>query len=327
MNSLTINRALEKAMPALIPAAVATGLLFSNSLKEYSAFVTWIFAFLTFSGSLGSSFTDLGRVVKQPSPIITNLLILHAIMPLIGLGVAKLFFPSDPLTIAGFVLLFAIPTGIASMIWVSVYKGHAALTLTLIVVDTLLSPFMVPATLQLLVGAQVQMDTWGIMEGLLLMVVLPSIIGMAWNQLSKGRIKSVLGPPLSPFSKIGLFIVIAINTAVAAPNIKSAGMGIWKITVIALVTAALGYVLGWFISVLFKWNREETVALTFNSGMRNLSAGQVLAVTYFPAPVVLPVIAGSLFQQLLATIFGYAISRKADRNSKPDLEKMVEKRS
>ncbi len=38
--------------------------------------------------------------------------------------------------------------------------------------------------------------------------------------------------------------------------------------------------------------------------MRNISAGAVLAVSYFPAPVAVPVVLGMLFQQVLAALSG-----------------------
>lgn len=47
----------------------------------------------------------------------------------------------------------------------------------------------------------------------------------------------------------------------------------------------------------------------FSGGMRNISAGAVLAVSYFPPAVAVPVVLGMLFQQTLASIYGFAINR------------------
>ena len=43
--------------------------------------------------------------------------------------------------------------------------------------------------------------------------------------------------------------------------------------------------------------------------MRNISAGAVLATTYFPAAVAVPVVLGMLFQQMLASFFGYSLDK------------------
>ncbi|MNJ80971.1 hypothetical protein D3C77_795600 [compost metagenome] len=45
--------------------------------------------------------------------------------------------------------------------------------------------------------------------------------------------------------------------------------------------------------------------------MRNISAGAVLAVTYFPAPVAVPVVLGMVFQQTLASLAGYLLKYHA----------------
>ncbi|MNY74734.1 hypothetical protein D3C86_2138360 [compost metagenome] len=45
--------------------------------------------------------------------------------------------------------------------------------------------------------------------------------------------------------------------------------------------------------------------------MRNISAGAVLAVSYFPAPVAVPVVLGMVFQQLLASAVGFILGRRS----------------
>jgi BASS family bile acid:Na+ symporter len=308
-----LNRVLERWMPLLTPLGVLVGILASAQLKDYKQLVIWIFAGMTFIGSLGANFTDLGRVVRQPMPIIVNLMILHLVMPLIGWAVANAMFPGDVLTETGFILLFAIPTGVVSLVWVSIYRGNIALTLTLILVDTLLSPFITPATLSLFVGAKVQIDTWGMMQGLLWMIVIPSLAGMTLNQMTRGQIKQNWGPKLAPFTKIGLFTVVAINSAVVAPYLKEAGTDILFMIASTIGIVALGYALGWLVSQWLGWGRDVTIAMTFNTGMRNLSAGAVLAIAFFPPPVALPVITGMLFQQILASLFGFALAKTGKR--------------
>jgi BASS family bile acid:Na+ symporter len=310
-----LNKALEKFMPFLTPTGVALGLIFSAQLHSYSYLAIWIFAAMSFAGAIGSNFKDLGKVMMHPLPIVINFVILHMLMPLVGWAVGSIFFPGDDLTQTGFVLLFVIPTGVISLIWVTIYKGNLALTLALILLDTLLSPVIVPFSLSVLVGAKVQMDVWDIMKGLMYMVVIPSIVGMAMNQLTKGKIKLVWGPNLAPFSKLGLFVVVALNSAVVAPYLSQMNSKLVAILLLALICAPIGYTAGWMASRAFKWSPQVTVALTFNSGMRNLSAGAVLAVSFFPPPVALPVIAGMMFQQIIASIYGTRLGKAFGTNT------------
>ena len=304
------NRFIEKWMPLVTPCSVLLGVLFSAWLKPCAFLVPWIFAFMTFSGGLGSSFRDLKKVLQHPAPLMVCLLILHVWMPLVAWGVGSAVFPQDMYTVTGIVLAFIIPTGIISLMWVSIYQGSIALTLSILLLDTFLSPFVVPASLHILVGANVHINTWGMMLGLFFMVVLPSLVAMALNRKTDGRIKLTLGPKLAPFSKLGLICVVSINTSVVADYFTHIDRKFITVAMTVLCIAASGYIWGWWSGRLLKGDRGVIIAMTFNSGMRNISAGAVLAATYFPTPVVFPVMVGTLFQQILASSYAYFLGRR-----------------
>ena len=77
-----------------------------------------------------------------------------------------------------------------------------------------------------------------------------------------------------------------------------------------LLLVASGYVIGWLFAALFRQNHSITVSMIYGSGMRNISAGAVIASAYFPPEVAFPVMIGKLFQQILAALFGMLASRK-----------------
>lgn len=306
---VTINRVLERMMPFITPTSVIIGVLLSDVLKSEAYLVPWIFAFMTFIGSLGSNFRSLKDVVTHPMRMITALLILHILMPLWALLLGHVTFSGDVHTITGIVIAAIIPTGITSFIWVAIYRGNSALALTIILVDTFLSPFIVPYFVSLLAGEKVVIDVLGMMKGLIGMVVLPSLIGMALNELTKGKIKETLGIPLSPFSKVGLSAVVMINGAVVAPYLININFKLLMIAVLSLTVSASGYIFSVAIGRILKWRREDVTTLMFTGGMRNISVGAVLAVAYFEPAVAVPVVIGMLFQQVLASIFGHLLHK------------------
>lgn len=291
-------------MPLLTPSSVAIGVLAGTHLQPYAFLSPWVFAFMTFAGSLGAGFKEFAKVMTRPLPLVVNLLILHALMPFIAWGVANLLYPDDMHVVTGFLLAALIPTGISSFLWSSIYMGNIALTLSIILLDTMISPLVVPFGMYALLGAKVEMDAWDMMQGLFYMIVLPSLVGMLLHHFSKGRVKQTLAPKLAPFSKLGMGVVVAINSSMVANYFHAFDVKLLGMALVVLFLAILGYLLGWWISRLFGWERDVIVTLTFNSGMRNISAGAVMAITYFPATVALPVVLGMLFQQTLASSFG-----------------------
>ncbi|WP_064092906.1 bile acid:sodium symporter family protein [Rossellomorea aquimaris] len=305
----SFNKILEKLMPLITPTAVLIGVIFAHSLEQFTFIVPWVFAFMTFSGSLSSNFTSLKRAFQYPIPLLTALFILHILMPVWAFGIGGLMFGGDGLTVTGLLLATVIPTGITSFVWVSIYKGNIGLALSIILIDTILSPFIVPFSLSLFVGQKVEMDVWVIMSGLLYMVVIPSLIGMLGNHVTKGRIKDTLGVHLSPFAKLGIGIVVSINSSAVAPYLKNIDLKLILIALVVFFIAVSGFTFSWVLSILLKQTRDTRVSLLFTGGMRNISAGAVIAVQYFPAAVAVPVVIGMLFQQVLASLFGFLFHR------------------
>jgi predicted Na+-dependent transporter len=306
---LKLNKQLEKIMPLITPTSVVLGVLLSVYIKDFTYLIPWIFAFMTFAGSLNSNFKSLSDVVRHPLPIFAAMVLLHILMPIWAWGVGHITFQGDIFTITGIVLGMAIPTGITSFIWVSIYKGNIPLTLSIILIDTLLSPLIVPYCLSLLIGERIEMDVLGIMQGLVGMIVVPSIMGMLLNQFLIGDVTKKLSATLAPFSKISIGIVVMLNGAVIAPYLKEINLKLISITLVVFFIAVTGYVFSFLIGKLIRSDRDTVVSLTFSGGMRNISAGAVIAVTYFPPAVAVPVVVGMLFQQIIASFTGYFMGR------------------
>jgi BASS family bile acid:Na+ symporter len=304
-----LNHGLEKIMPLITPVSVVLGVLLATYLKDFAYLIPYIFAFMTFAGSLGSNFKSFKEAVSHPVPILAALVMLHIVMPLWALGVGHLTFNGDSYTITGLVMVMVIPTGVTSFIWASIYKGNIALTLSIILIDTILSPFVVPFTLSLIVGQKVEMDTWGMMKGLFGMVAIPSLLAMLINQWTKGKAKEILGAPLAPFSKLCVGITVMLNGAVVAPYLRNIDLKLVGIVTVVFFVALTGYMFSFLAANLLKRDRGTVVSLLFTCGMRNISAGAVIAVTYFPPAVAVPVVVGMLFQQVLASLNGAALDK------------------
>ncbi len=313
-----VNKMLERLVPFITPGSVIIGVLLADNLNGLGYLVPWIFAFMTFSGSLGSNFRSLKDVVLHPMRLITVLVILHIIMPLWAMFLGHITFSGDAHTITGILLAAVIPTGITSIMWVSIYRGNIALALSVILIDTFLSPFIVPLSISIFAGEKVVFDVFGLMKGLFGMVVIPSLLGMILNEVTKGKIQGKLGPKLAPFSKIGLAAVVMINSSVVAPYIIHIDLKLITIAALSLTICASGYFLSLLIGKYLKWERDFAIALVFTGGMRNISTGLVLAVSYFEPATAVPVVIGILFQQVMASVFGRILERAYD---KPDLQK------
>ena len=287
------NSFMEKWMAFVTPACLLTGVLFPDIAKHGVPYVTYAFAFMTFIGALKSRFRDVADVFKRPLPLILMLLVLHVLGPVAACGLGHLLFPGNMNYITGMVLEFSVPP----------------LSLSLVVIDTILAPFLIPAVLKLLVGSSVKMDTVGMMKELVFMIALPAVLAMCLNEVSHGKVMETWPKKLAPFSKMCLIFVVTSNSSKVSPYMKHLNGERLEVAAAILVLAAGGYAIGWIIAILTRQDKAATVSMIYGSGMRNISAGAVIAGAYFPAETLFPVMIGTLFQQILAAFYGSMMRR------------------
>ena len=208
------------------------------------------------------------------------------------------------------VLEFAVPTAVVGLMWVTIYDGNSPLSLSLVILDTILAPFLIPLTLRILIGSSVTMDTSKMMRELVFMVALPAVLAMTLNEVTKGKVMKTWPGKLAPFSKMALIFVVTSNSSKVAPYVRNMNLQRVKVAGAILVLAASGYALGWLVAHLFRQDRATAVSMMYGTGMRNISAGAVIAAAYFPGEVLFPVMIGTLFQQVLAALFGKLLAQK-----------------
>lgn len=243
------NSFIEKWMAFVTPACLLTGVLFPDIAKHGVPYVTYAFAFMTFIGALKSRFRDVADVFKRPLPLILMLLILHVLGPVAACGLGHLLFPGNMNYITGMVLEFSVPAAVISLMWVSIYNGNSPLSLSLVVIDTILAPFLIPAVLKLLVGSSVKMDTVGMMKELVFMIALPAVLAMCLNEVSHGKVMETWPKKLAPFSKMCLIFVVTSNSSKVSPYMKHLNGERLEVAAAILVLAAGGYAIGWIIGI------------------------------------------------------------------------------
>jgi len=304
-----INNHLGRLIPITTPLGIALGFLLPSVFIHLRPFVLWLFAMMTFSGSLKLRASELKDAVRSPVPILLFFAASHFLMPLAAMLSSSVFF-KNPDIVAGFVLLFSGPTAVSGFIWVTIFKGDIALGLTLILLDTMLAPLIVPGSVSILMGTKVAMDMSGIAISLLFMVVLPTILGVTVNETSKGKIPRLICPCFDPLSKICLILVIAANASIIAPGVQLDNPVIWKVALLCIVLTVLGFLLAKFNGVIGKCGDQKSVSMIISGGLRNNSAVMTIAVTFFPEAAVLPTLTSIITQQTIAVIMGKLLVKK-----------------
>ncbi len=132
------------------------------------------------------SVKDFAGVIKMPKGVFIGLALQFSIMPVIGVTIATTFgFP--PEIAAGIVLVGSSPSGLASNVMSFLAKANLALSVTLTAIATLLAPLVTPILMEVLGGQFIPVNFWKMMIGIIEMVILPIIAGLAFNAIAYGK--------------------------------------------------------------------------------------------------------------------------------------------
>ncbi len=279
------------------------GIFFSGPLSILVPITPALFAIMTFINTLGCNFRQIGHVVTHPVPVLMLLAMLHVVLPVLCLGLCSLLFPNEPLFTTGLVLNFVLPTGVVSLMWVTIGRGNLPLCLSAVLLDTLLAPLLVPLSMKLLVGSMVDMDATGMMADLLFMVALPASLALLCHRIRGGRTAEEWKPRLSPAAKLLMFCIIISNATGVAPFLKTLTPTLLAVILVLVGLSVFSYFMGWFVSHrLMRMDFPSVQTMTINTGVRNISAGAVLAAQYFPADVLFPVAFAPIFTQIMLAL-------------------------
>ncbi len=302
-----MNRWLERLMFVWLLSAMGIGYLLHGIMGDWTGAVVILFACMTFVTALGTRFREFGYVARHPVVLASMFILLHAFLPVIAYLAARAFLHKTAY-IVGVVLASSIPVGVTSIMWTGMANGDLPLGLSLVSLDTLLSPIVIPLTIHVIIGHSVDLPFWTLFWGLVWMVVLPTLLGIFANELSRGRIKPAVLPVAGPVSKLSMLAVVSINVAAVTPSLAHQS-GLFPILCVLFLLAGFGYLVGYGASRAERVDRPKRVTMTYNVGMRNISAGIAIASQYFGHMVSIPVVLAMLFQQPFATLVFWLLGK------------------
>src|SRR5699024_10308367 len=214
-----LNNKIQSWIPILTPLSVIVGVLFYQTSQDFLFLVSWLLAFMTFSSSLGLEFKDTRSLLKYPFVVILSIIFLHIIIPFLVYFLSRFIFDDYLLTI-GFVLMLAVPTRISSVMWVNLCNGNLPLCLALILIDSLLSPIIIPGVLYISFGEIVSINVVSILLDLIWMIVIPTFTGLLINKIVNKNVQSILYKNIAPFAKLSLLAIVLINSSAIAPYLN-----------------------------------------------------------------------------------------------------------
>jgi len=237
--------------------------------------------FLVMMGlGLTLSIDDILRIIIMPKAVITGLIGQLILLPLVAFGLAFLMNPA-PVIAIGLILLAACPGGITSNAYVFASRGDIALSVTLTTVASLFTVFTMPllATMALTLFAEgsdtVSVPVSNMMRSLAQLTILPIALGMGVRKFKPSFAEKMVEPVRK--MAIGILIMVIItNTYFSIDTLKQYMLQAGAAALILNITCMT---MGYGLARLTRLNTDQTISITYEVGLQNLSLALVLANT------------------------------------------------
>lgn len=252
-------------------------------------FQTIIIPFGLFMVMMGLGLTlsvdDILRVIIMPKAILVGLAGQLILLPAVAFGLTFVMNPA-PVIAIGLLLLAACPGGITSNAYVFASRGDIALSVSLTTIASMFTVFTMPliAWLALTTFAEgsdmLEVPVGNMMRSLAQLTILPIAIGMLTRKYLPGFAQRMVEPVRK--MAIGILIMVIItNTWFSIDTLKQY---IVQAGVAALTLNIICMTLGYGLARLFRLNTDQTISITYEIGLQNLSLALVLANTLLGVP-------------------------------------------
>lgn len=237
--------------------------------------------------SMGLTITmdDIRNLMKRPADILLGALAQYTIMPLVAFTLTKVF-GLDPYLAVGIILVGCCPGGVSSNVMSFLAKGDVTYSVSMTMASTLLAPLMTPLLVLWLADTSINVNAIGMFLNILYVTIAPITIGFLCNYFwGENSVFKEVQSNMPAVSVIGLALIVGGVIVTVRPQLFANGLGlIFLVLAVVFFHNGLGYLLGYGVGRLFKFNAAKKRTIAIEVGVQNAGMATVLAATFFADP-------------------------------------------
>lgn len=267
---------------------------------------------------LGLSLTvrDFTRVAKHPKAVFIALVCQLVILPAICFGLV-LAFNLSPVLAVGMMMLAASPGGTTANLYSHLFRGDVALNISLTAINSVVAVVTLPLITNLAIWYFMPGDpTLGLQLSktveVFLIVLGPVAIGMLvrkWRPEFADRMDK-------PVRIASIIILIVVIAGAIVSNLDILMENIGQLALITVLFCLLSLSVGFFVPRLFRVERRQAIASSFEIGIHNATLAIVIAQTVLGSmELSLPAAVYGVLMFFVALAFGFGLRaayRRAD---------------
>ena len=276
---------------AVIVLVVAIMTLFvpQTGLWVSLSWINYLLMIIMFGMGLTLKFEDFKLVFTRPKDVIIGCVAQFTVMPLLAFMLCKIF-NLDVALMTGVVLVGACPGGTSSNVITYLSKGDVALSVSMTSINTILAPILTPLITYLLLSTTVNVDTYSMFISIINVVIIPIVLGFVMNKFFAKATQKVI-TILPTVSVIGICMIVASVVSHNASKILSTGLIVFTVVILHNI---FGYVCGFGLGKILKFNVPKTKAISIEIGMQNSGLATSLANVSFSS-LAMATVPGAIF--------------------------------
>lgn len=297
-----VNQLLSKYFGVGILVAIILAFFFRYTAFSFSPYSLMLLFLLMFLSGFSLDWSKLKTVISNPKPIVFSNLLIFLVIPLVVLVISRLIL-TDEAYIYGAVFSALTPTAAVAPFFANIFKTDKELSFVTLLSSMILSPFVIPPLLALMVGGYLHIPISLIFKDILILVPLPILLAALVKKIFPfifDFLKKFL--PLLNFFILSFLIFIQFGSSFNRLPLNYVDTR----NIIGLII--IGFVQDFFLILFLKpiidhfKNKEIGISILISSSMKNIAIASTILLLYSPKAALAPAI-GFIAHSFLFTPF------------------------
>ncbi|MBN2892195.1 MAG: bile acid:sodium symporter family protein [Bacteroidales bacterium] len=280
-------------------------------------FVNIALAVIMLGIGLSLTFKDFKNLFSKPKPIFVGFLSQIIVLPVLAFSISTISHLPDAMKV-GIVIIAICPVGASSNLIVHLFRGNVALSISLTIINSLLTPITIPLITNFALrmfmneNADIQLSFWNSISQIGLNVLLPAFIGILIRHYNHIFAKK-LEKPLKYILPLILGIVFTLKIFFGDENASNSltFRDVIEIAPYVLGLNIIGMFAGYYIA---RWNRlarRYRLTIAIEVGLQNTALALLIAGNLLNNYTMeKPILVYAMFTFFSALLFAWYFSRK-----------------
>ena len=219
-------------------------------------------------------------------------------------------FDLDPLLAVGVMLLAASPGGTTANLFSHLFHGDVALNVTLTAINSVLAAFTIPLVTNLAIAHFDADGDLGLQLGKVAQVVAIVLVPVALGMLVRRRAPGVAARSDRPVRVFSIVVLVIVAVGAILGERESIGGYVQQVGLVTGLFCLVSLSLGYAGARLARLDERQSIACSMEVGIHNTTIALTIALSVLDSTeVAIPSAVYSILMYVLATAFGFAITR------------------